>query len=141
MADKLELRVISRTQATGRSPFKLKRDVDMAIMRCNTGDLGVLPGHVPCSMVLDSGILRFFEGDEESYMALRGGMAHVSNDVVTILSDSALLADDMEVEDVEADILKKEELLEKSESTADRSIYQDDLKYLKIMMDVLKSGK
>ena len=44
---KLQLRIVT--------PVKVKADqpADMVIMRCTSGDMGVLPGHEPRSAVLD----------------------------------------------------------------------------------------
>ncbi|MCL1883361.1 MAG: hypothetical protein FWF81_06400 [Defluviitaleaceae bacterium] len=86
---KLDLRVIAPTMATDKSPYKFQKAVDMVIMRCTTGDIGILPGRVPVSMVLDKGTLRIFDEDTEKLMEVSGGIAHVSDDVVTILSESA----------------------------------------------------
>ena len=90
MADKkLELRVIAPTATESKelAPYKKGVSVDMVIMRCTTGDLGVLPGRMPCSMVLGTGDLRIFDNGNERRVAISGGVASVSNDVVTILTD------------------------------------------------------
>ena len=108
MADKkIELRVIAPTMATDKSPYKFRKDVDMVIMRCKTGDMGILPGRVPCSVVLDAGVLRIFDesvGVQERHMAIMGGIAHVGDDIVTILSDSAQKPEEIDVEQVNAAI-------------------------------------
>jgi len=91
MADKkLELRVIAPTASADKSLASYKKgvNVDMVIMRCTTGDLGVLPGRTPCSMVLGKGDLRVFNDGNEKRMEIDGGIASVGNDVVTILTDS-----------------------------------------------------
>jgi len=77
---KIELRVVSAGKA--RQPEL----VDMVIMRCTTGDLGVLPGRVPISMTLESGKLRMFKDGKEEYISVMGGVANVSNDIVTIFT-------------------------------------------------------
>jgi F0F1-type ATP synthase epsilon subunit len=45
MEKKVELRVIAPTMATDKSPYKFQKAVDMVIMRCSTGDMGILPHH------------------------------------------------------------------------------------------------
>ena len=77
---KIELRVVSAGRA--RQPEL----VDMVIMRCTTGDLGVLPGRVPISMTLESGMLRMFKDGKEEHISVMGGVANVSNDIVTIFT-------------------------------------------------------
>jgi F-type H+-transporting ATPase subunit epsilon len=73
---------------------KFDDDVDMVIMRCETGDMGILPQHEPCSATLDYGVLRVLMGGEERGMAVFGGIAQVLDNVVTILANEAQWPDD-----------------------------------------------
>ena len=142
MADKkIEVRVIAPKPATDKSTYKYKSQVDMVIMRCTNGDLGVLPGRLPCTMVLDSGIMRIYDEDKESYMAVKGGVANVSNDVVTILSESALWAEDINKETANESIVKFEESLSKASDELDRANFMNELKFAKVQLEVLNSGK
>jgi len=137
MADKkIELRVIAPTMATDKSPYKYKRSVDMVILRCTTGELGVLPGRVPCSMVLDLGIMRVFDGDTESHMAVMGGVAHVSGDVVTVLSDSAQWPEDIDVAKVSESLKEVERLVSETDDILKKSSYRDDLRRCKIQLEL-----
>lgn len=88
---KLKLRVIESTMTPSKSPYKYENDVDMVILRCATGDLGILPGRVPCTMVLGDGVLRAYQGDVIDRLGVMGGIAHVSDDIVTVLSDTVSL--------------------------------------------------
>jgi len=73
------------------TPEKVKydRDADMVIMRCITGDMGILPRHEACSAILDYGVLRILDGEEERRMAVFGGIAQVLDNKVTILANDA----------------------------------------------------
>jgi len=82
---KLELRIIAPGMKLEKKPPEL---ADMVIVHCITGELGILPGRMPCSMVLGKGSLRVRENDVEYRMKIDGGIASVSNDVVTVLSNS-----------------------------------------------------
>jgi len=81
--NKIRLKIITPEK------IKVDQDVRMVIMRCVTGDLGVLPGHKPCSALLDYGLLRILADDSERRMAVYGGLAMIRNDVLTILTDDA----------------------------------------------------
>lgn len=59
---------------------------DMVILPCTTGQLGVLPGRLPCTMVLGTGHVRVIADGEEYQAAVQGGIATVGGDVVTVLS-------------------------------------------------------
>ena len=52
-----------RLQIMTPAEKKVDEDVNMVIMRCTTGDMGILPGHEPHSAVLDYGILRILNDD------------------------------------------------------------------------------
>lgn len=81
---KLELRIISpNMNLTTPAPTQ----GDMVILHCITGEFGILPGRLPCSMVLGKGALRIKDGETTHRMKIDGGIASVSNDVVTVLSD------------------------------------------------------
>lgn len=136
---KLELRVIAPTMATGKSPYKFKKTVDMVIMRCTTGDIGILPGRVPCSMVLDTGILRIFDEDsdvKERHMAIMGGVAHVSDNVVTILSDAAQKPSDIDVEKVTAELKEFRRLFDETPDLNQKQIYRKDIQRCQVQLDV-----
>ena len=49
--------------------LKFVEKADMLIMRCIDGDLGVLPGHAPVSVVLGDGILRILNNGVEKKLA------------------------------------------------------------------------
>ena len=84
MDKKLRVRIIT--------PETVKYDdaADMVIMRCATGNMGILPGHMPCSAVLrDSGVTRIILDGGEHWVAVYGGIAQVANDNITILTAAA----------------------------------------------------
>ena len=89
MADKkLELRIISPGQEIDSH---VPTTADMIILRCTTGDLGVLPGRTPCTMVLAAGDLRIINDGAEHRLTIDGGVASVERDVVTVLTEAAVL--------------------------------------------------
>jgi len=82
---------------------KFDEDADMVIMRCITGDIGILPKHEPCSAILDYGVLRIIDNGEERRMAVFGGIAQVLDNVVTVLANDAQWPDDIDRAMVEAE--------------------------------------
>lgn len=85
MDKKLEFRIISPITKLETAPPKF---VDMAIIPCTTGELGVLPGRLPCSMVLGNGNVRIVNDGVEYRLNVRGGIATISKDIITVLSNS-----------------------------------------------------
>ena len=69
---------------------KVDMQVDMVVMRCITGDMGIMPEHEACSAILDLGVLRIInQGESERHMALLGGVAQVDRNELTILANNA----------------------------------------------------
>ncbi len=71
--------------------------VEMVIAAGVEGDLGVAPGHTPLLSALKPGPIRVIkQGGEEEVFYVSGGYLEVQPNVVTILSDSAQRAADMD---------------------------------------------
>ncbi|MCL2201987.1 MAG: ATP synthase F1 subunit epsilon [Oscillospiraceae bacterium] len=82
---------------------KFDEETEMVIMRCITGDMGILYGHQPISAILDFGVLRLIDGDTERRMAVFGGIAQVNDNTVTILANDAQWPEDIDVAFVKAE--------------------------------------
>ncbi|MCL2223702.1 MAG: ATP synthase F1 subunit epsilon [Defluviitaleaceae bacterium] len=136
---KIELRVIAPTMATDKSPYKFQKSVDMVIMRCTTGDMGILPGRMPVSAVLDSGVLRIFDeeaSNQESQMVVLGGVAHVSDDILTILSDAAYKPDEIDTAEVTAKMKEYQRLCDAASDFNEKTAYRKDIHRCQIQLDV-----
>jgi F-type H+-transporting ATPase subunit epsilon len=72
-------------------------EADMVVARTSEGDIAVLTGHAPFIGALGIGAvsIRATDGTEER-AAVHGGFVEVSGDRVTILSDVAELASDID---------------------------------------------
>jgi F0F1-type ATP synthase epsilon subunit len=92
MADKkLQLRVIAPGMNLGKD---LPTHGDMVVVHAITGEMGILPGRLPCVMALGKGSLRIYEGETVYRLLIDGGIASISGDVVTVLSNSLAWADE-----------------------------------------------
>ncbi len=71
--------------------------VEMIIASGSEGDLGITPGHTPLLTALNPGPIRVVkQGGEEEVFFVTGGFLEVQPNVVTILSDSAERAADVD---------------------------------------------
>lgn len=85
--------------------------VEMVIAAGSEGDLGIAPGHTPLLTALNPGPIRVIkQGGEEEVFFVTGGFIEVQPNIVTILSDSAQRAGDMD----EAAALQAKEEAEKA---------------------------
>jgi len=96
-ARKLHLRI------TTPENVKYDEEAEMVIMRCITGDMGVMADHEATSAILDYGVLRILNNDEERRMAVFGGIAQIGDNKVTILANDAQWPEDIDMAFVEAE--------------------------------------
>ena len=92
MADALQVELVAadRTVWSGEATMVIARTVE--------GDIGILRGHAPVLSLLTDAIVEIDAGDGEVVMAaVDGGFISVANDRVSILSEHAVLAADIDV--------------------------------------------
>ena len=136
---KLKLRVIAPTMATDKNPYKVEENVDMVIMRCTTGDMGILPGRVPCSMVLDNGVLRVFDEEKVRRMAILGGIAHVDDDIVTILSDSAQKPEEINAAQVTNELKELRRLHDETADLHEKDAHKKEIRRCQVLLEVAEA--
>ena len=69
----------------------LSRAVDMVVVPAAEGELGVLPGHAPMIALLRGGVLRIFEGQQEtSRLFVAGGFAEITPERCTVLASEVM---------------------------------------------------
>ncbi len=79
-------------------------EVDMVTIPGVDGEYGILPLHIPLITQLKPGPLKILRGGQESYLATGGGFAEVLPDRVSILTDMAVTASDIDEHAVQAAI-------------------------------------
>lgn len=81
--------------------------VELVVATGTLGDLGIAPGHAPLMTSLAAGPVRIIkQGGEEEIFFVTGGYLEVQPNIVTILSDSAQRAGDLD--EAAAEEAKKE---------------------------------
>lgn len=71
--------------------------VELVVAAGALGDLGIAPGHAPLMTSLNPGPVRVIkQGGKEEVFYVSGGYLEVQPNLVTILSDSAQRADDID---------------------------------------------
>ena len=116
-ARKLHLRI------TTPENVKYDEDAEMVIMRCITGDMGILADHEATSAILDYGILRIFNDEEERRMAVFGGIAQIGDNRVSILANDAQWPEDIDMAFVKAE---RDRLERRSQESQDDLTIQRD---------------
>lgn len=73
-------------------------DVEMVSTKAESGELGILPGHIPLVAPLQIGAVRLKKQGKTEFVAVSGGFLEVRPDQVTILAQSAEQADSIDIE-------------------------------------------
>ena len=66
------------------------------------GEFGVYPSHQPALIMLGGGALSYQGIEDNGEIFIRGGVAEVSPDTLLILTDFAVMSDEVDREDAEA---------------------------------------
>ncbi len=72
-------------------------DVDMVVLPGEEGQLGVLPRHARIVTLLEPGEVLARKSGDETSLAISGGFAQIGPDSVTVLSDAAEYAEEIDV--------------------------------------------
>ena len=110
----LELRIITPEKTIQTS------GVRSLVFECPDGKRGVLPGHISSLVELLPGVLKYTnEKEEEYYFALSGGVAEITPQMVTILTEAAEEAS-------EIDITRAQEALERARKRLKEKLPETD---------------
>jgi F-type H+-transporting ATPase subunit epsilon len=92
----------------------------MVIAQTTEGELGVLPGHEPLlGQLVEGGVVKIRTVDGETVVAaVHGGFLSVTGDGVSILAESAELADEIDVAQARADVSAAEDEDERARAAA-----------------------
>jgi len=125
---KIRLRIVTP------NGIKVDEDTGMIVMRCTTGDMGVLPGHEARSAVLNYGVLRILDDDMERRIAVYGGLAIIEKDVLTILTHDAEWPDEIDQARANADREHAERRLQ--EKVDDIEIQEDLVRLRRALVQI-----
>lgn len=73
-------------------------DVEMVSTKASTGELGILPGHIPMVAPLQIGAVRLKNGSKYEFIAVSGGFLEVRSQQVNILAQSAEISSEIDLE-------------------------------------------
>ncbi|WP_331828523.1 F0F1 ATP synthase subunit epsilon [Candidatus Blochmannia sp. SNP] len=97
------------------------------------GEMGIFPGHAPLLTSIKPGVLRIVKlCDDEEYIYISGGILEVQKNIVTILADTAIRAEEL-------DEKKAEEAKHEAEKHIKNLRYNDDVDYIKITSEISKA--
>jgi F-type H+-transporting ATPase subunit epsilon len=115
----------------------LEADTDFVLMRTAQGDMGVLPGHQPYSVILDYGVLRTFSQKQPEYiLAVMGGFATIQDDAVVVLTPLAEPPERLDEALAEIATARAENKLKEQSANAEMHRAETALRQMLVNMDV-----
>ena len=101
---KLTLHIVSPDQS-------ISQEVDEVSLPGVEGDFGVLPGHTPFFTALRTGMMWYRQGGDKHFLMVSIGFVEVLPDSVSVLSQVAERAEDLDQERAEAGMKRAEEVM------------------------------
>nr|WP_318684498.1 ATP synthase F1 subunit epsilon [uncultured Acetatifactor sp.] len=113
-ADKsFRLRVITPDRV-----FYEGENVDMVEFNTTEGQIGILPGHIPLTVIVRPGTLHIYEGEQERQAALHSGFAEIMPEEVTILAETIEWPEEIDLERAQAALQRaRQRLMDKEPKT------------------------
>lgn len=94
-------------------------EVSMVSVRTTSGEMGILPGHIPTVAPLKVGVVRLKKDNTTDLVAVSGGFVEIRPDKVTILSPSAEVADTIDLARAKEALTRAEQRMASKESQID----------------------
>jgi len=91
------MKTIKVTVVTPDGPV-YESEVEMISTKAQSGELGILPGHIPMVAPLQIGSVRLKKGGKTDFVAVTGGLLEVRSEQVTILAQAAETAEKIDVD-------------------------------------------
>jgi F-type H+-transporting ATPase subunit epsilon len=94
-------------------------DVDMVTLTGTDGEMGILPQHMPLMTQLVAGEIHAKKGNENIFLAVGDGFVQVTGDKVSVLTDMAIKAENI-------DEAKAEEARQRAEARLAEKLSAED---------------
>ncbi|HSI68469.1 MAG TPA: F0F1 ATP synthase subunit epsilon, partial [Planococcus sp. (in: firmicutes)] len=94
-------------------------EVNMIIAVTATGEMGVLPGHIPTVAPLGIGAVRLKKENSTELVAVSGGFLEIRPEKATILAQSAELATDIDLSRAQDSAKRAEAMLQAKKDEVD----------------------
>ena len=113
-------------------------EVEMVEFNTTEGQIGVLPGHIPMTVIVSPGILVITEADGVKEATLHAGFAEILPDQITILAEIIEWPDEIDMERAETALQRAKERLENRDSQTDLARAETALQRAIARIEVLK---
>ncbi len=102
-------------------------EVDSVTLPTTTGEIGVLPGHIPLITEVKEGELGVIRLGELDLLAVDKGFAEIFGDTVSVITEAAIDIEDIDLDSAEAAQRRAEEALRKAK---EENLHPDEVEAL-----------
>jgi len=93
----------------------LSTEADQVVLPTESGETGILTGHIPLVTKLVAGELKVIKGAGTEYIAVSSGFAKVIGNTISVLTEAAVDVDEIDLSEVESARERALEALKKAE--------------------------
>ncbi|WP_156290881.1 F0F1 ATP synthase subunit epsilon [Oceanobacillus salinisoli] len=97
----------------------MENEAEMVVARAESGEIGIMPNHIPLVAPLSIAAVRLKQGNDEHQLAVNGGVMEVSSNKVTILAQSAEKPEEIDVQRAREAKERAEERLQSKQDNVD----------------------
>lgn len=117
-------------------------DIDKVSVPGVEGEITILPKHIALFTKIKEGIVKYWIGDKEQYIAVFGGFMDVSPlGKITILADSAVRAEDIDIARVEKAREQAQKDLAEKRSESDFAIAEASLRRASLELQAARKNR
>ena len=102
-------------------------NIDSVVLPAKNGEIEILAGHVPLITILEAGAVGVKTSGKEENIAIDNGYARIMGDVVSVLTESAINVESLNISDIEK---AKEDALNAVEEGKKNKISEEELERL-----------
>src|SRR5437660_208002 len=121
MANKLKLEIVTPEQRT------YSADVDYVELPGMAGDMGVYPNHVPLLTEIVPGELKVTNDGQDFVLAVGSGVAEITGQSVSVMTDMAVKESDIDEAEVEAAIKRAQHAMSENMNAEETAAVQATL--------------
>jgi len=133
MADTLNFEIVS--------PERLLKDTEaaMVVVPGADGDFAAMPAHAPMMSTIRPGVIEIYEaeGSDAERLFVKGGLAQISPDGLTILAEEVLALDGVNADELSQKIADTREDIEDAKDDVERAGFEKELAWLVVLADVI----
>ena len=85
--------------------------IDTVVIPSTSGEIGILPGHIPLLTQIEHGELRVTKNGLTTLLAVSGGFAEIEGDHIHVLAENAITEEKIDENAVEAALKRAEDEL------------------------------